>query len=68
MVIKTLFELESIKDQLALLSSLTSHIDIEEYQEKEELNPDYEKLLIKMNNTAKNLKDKLDTLNILLNN
>lgn len=57
MTIKTVFELQSIKDRLALLDALLSHINIEEVEGKE-VDPDYKKLLLKMDTLAKNLNQK----------
>ncbi len=67
MVVKTIFELQSIKDQLALIASLTSHIDPEKYREVE-MEEDMKKLLTKAENLSKNLKEKLDALKNILDN
>jgi hypothetical protein len=63
--VPSVFELNSIKDQLSLLAALKSHIDFDELEEKD-LNNDYGILLNKMNNAAKNLTEKLDHLKQLL--
>lgn len=70
MVIRNLFELDSIKDQLALLNMLTSHINFDNYADglPESSEADYKILLEKMENVVKNLKDKKTNLEDLLNN
>lgn len=65
MVIVTPFELNSIKDQLSLLTALTSHINFDGYAEKE-LEPDFKQLLQKMDTMAKNLTAKFNELKTLL--
>lgn len=65
MVVRTIFELNSIKDQLSLLAALTSHIEFENMEERE-VEEDYSTLLTKMNNTTKNLKEKYEELKQLL--
>lgn len=67
MIIATPFELESVKDQIALLRVLSSHIDIDELKTRE-LDRDYEKLLEKMNKSAQNLEEKYQHLKKLLDN
>lgn len=62
MVVPSVFELNSIKDQLALLKALSSHIDLD----REERDPEYEQLLVKMNNTIRNLRERHDELKKLL--
>lgn len=63
MNIPSVFELNSIKDQISLLSALTSHINWDQ-----ELNThDYETLLKKMENTIVNLNRKRDELEEILN-
>lgn len=64
MVIRTLFELESIKDQLALIESLISHLSIED----EITEADIKKILTKLNNHSKNLTEKLELLKKNINN
>lgn len=66
-VIRTHFELESIKDQIALIKTLTSHIDIAQLSEKE-LDKDYKTMLMKAEKTGRNLEEKLESLNKILNN
>lgn len=70
MVIRNLFELDSVKDQLALLKMLTSHIDLERYMGgiPESHESDYKILLEKMETVTKNLKTKKEDLENLLNN
>ncbi len=67
MQIRTIFELESIKDQLALIESATSHIDLDGFGEKE-LDADYKRLLLKLDNSAKNLKEKFEKIKHILDN
>lgn len=70
MIIRNLFELDSIKDQLALLKMLTAHIDLDKYAEGIQTSPesDYKILLEKMENVTRNLTTKKDDLENLLNN
>lgn len=65
MVIPSVFELNSIKDQLSLLAALASHIDFENMK-IEELDPTLEQLLNKMDKATKNLKDRYENLENLL--
>jgi hypothetical protein len=60
--------MNSLKDQLALLTAISSHIDFDKYENVDEVPEDFEKLLIKLNNLAKNLKDRHDDLKKLLEN
>lgn len=65
MVIPSVFELNSIKDQLSLLAALASHIDFENMK-IEELDTTLEQLLNKMDKATKNLKDRYENLEQLL--
>lgn len=67
MNVPSVFELNSIKDQLSLLAALSSHIDLESYEDKE-IDPDFDQLLRKMDNTTKNLGEKFKHLKSLLEN
>lgn len=68
MVIRTHFELESLRDQLALIKSLGSHINLDEHVYKEDVDPDLEKLLKKMDTSVRNLNEKYEELKKLLDN
>lgn len=65
MKVPTTFELDSIKDQLSMLAALSSHIDFDTIEEKN-LDPDYERLLKKMNNMSNNLTKKFQDLKKVL--
>jgi hypothetical protein len=65
MVIPSVFELQSIKDQLSLLTVLTSHLNWEKYQAGEfddSSIEDFKQLLTKMDHTVKNLQAKKDKI------
>lgn len=64
MVVPSVFELNSIKEQLALLSALSAHIDFE----REDMEEDLKRMLTKMDNSAKNLQNKYENLKKLLDN
>lgn len=65
MLIRTVFELNSIKDQLSLIAALSSHIDFDNIEDRE-LDEEYTRLLTKMNNTTANLKEKYEEIKKLL--
>ena len=67
MLVRTIFELQSIKDQLALIDALLSHINLEEVEGKE-VDPDYRTLLMKMDKLAKNLREKYKEIKDTLDN
>jgi len=69
LIIPSVFELNSIKDQLSLLSVLTGHLDWAKYSNgefDESSIEDFKLLLTKMENTVKNLQKKKDDLESLL--
>lgn len=67
MVVPSVFELNSIKDQLSLLAALVSHINFEELT-TEDMDENLERMLSKMDKATKNLQEKYENLKSLLNN
>lgn len=67
MIVASVFELNSIKDQISLISVLTAHIDWNKYESGELDMEDYKTLLSKMDRTVKNLQEKKVSLEQVLN-
>jgi len=67
LVVPSVFELNSIKDQLSLLAALVSHINFEELT-TEDMDENLERMLSKMDKATKNLQEKYENLKSLLNN